>query len=95
MFITEEPELAKAGEHGTKPVWKLTLKTHEPNGSMGIKAKRTLLSMNFAELLTLRTYLDGSIGTLCVLSAKDPQSPCALPSGGSLVTWLQNNGILN
>jgi len=95
MYFMEEPELGKVGELGKKPVYSLILKTHGPNGGTDTKVKKLLLSMSSEELLTFPTYCDGLIATLCVWNVKDPLCPYKLPRCGSLLTWLQETGILS
>lgn len=66
-FFTEELGVESLGELGTRQVWRLTLKIHDPNGGMATGVKSMLLSMNFVELLTFHTFLDGSTVIRCVL----------------------------
>jgi len=95
MFFMEPLELENLEGPGSKGLMKLTVKIHAPSGGMDTKVKSMLLSTNSEELLTLATYCDGLIVTHCVWSAKDPAYPWKPPRSGSLLTFLQINGILS
>lgn len=82
MCFMEQPELESLNEPGKKLVQVLTLKIHERNGGTGIKVRKMLLSMSFAELSMSHIYLDGLTVTQCVWKEKDLQWPCErLPFG--------------
>ncbi len=92
-YFTEELGVESLGELGTRQVWKLTLKIHDPSGGMATGVKKMLLSMNFEELSTFHTFLDGSTVIRCVLNEKDHLSLSELKSSGLLQTLVQTNGI--
>lgn len=49
------------GSHGTKPGWKLTLRTLDPNGGTVTRVSAMLSSMSFEEISILPIYSDGLI----------------------------------
>jgi len=57
----EEPELVNLEEHGTKPVWRLTLKIREQSGGADTKVSQLLSLMNFVATSISTTSCDGSI----------------------------------
>lgn len=73
----------KVSVPGKKPVMQLTLKIQGANSGLATEVKPMLLSMNFEEGSTFRTFLDGSIVIHSVWKRKGVRNPSVLPESGS------------
>lgn len=85
-------EQGNQDEHGMKLVSMHIQKILCPNFGTGTEVMKTLSLMNSAELLTYRTYSDGSIDILLTLKSKDQQQSSRQKRSGSHLTSTQENG---
>jgi len=101
MSIGEIPGLVSHEEHGTRPVWGLSLRILQPNFGTAIwimryvLLTRTLLSMSLEVVSPYRTSSDGSTVIQFVLKRKEAQFVCLQAAFGSRPIWNQLPGIQN
>jgi len=92
LYTMEERDLESLDVPGRKQLWTLTQKIRYQSSGMATRVKRTLYSMNFAELLTSVTYSDGWTDIQYSLKLKDLAQCYEQVSSGSLQTFTQYDG---
>ena len=85
-------DLENPEERGRKPRLKLTLRILDPSGGMAIRVNQLLLSMNFVEVSTSRTYSDGLIDIQCLWKQKEEVSRLSARKFGSQAICTQTTG---
>lgn len=91
-FFGDLQELVNQDKRGRKLDRRLILSVLDPSSGMVTRVKSMLSAMNFVELSTFPTFLDGVIGTQCVLKLKVLADPSALRRSGSRRIWTQDVG---
>lgn len=93
MFTGVTQVLAKVVRPGMKPVWTLTLRTHEVNGGVGIEIKNVLLSMSFEGALMSPIFCDGLTVIRSLWKLKADPDLYVLQNFGSQAIWIPEVGI--